>query len=78
MILTSNRVKRLYRARAYYKRKDGSEYSRTYHFQTKSRREAWAKLREDPPSYLPYLKADRVEIADSEPIIFAVDHDPLI
>jgi hypothetical protein len=74
------RAKRLYRAIAWY---DGTFEKR--HFQTKRARDAWAKQRLEGYDAMDPLTWDddgreaippalRVDVADSEPIIFLVDY----
>lgn len=75
------RIKRLYRAKAYYtvvvEGKPPRQYVDTYHFQTKWRRDRWVKMRVSPPPYTHFKKADKVEVSDSEPIIFRDDFEEL-
>lgn len=75
------RTRRVYRAVAWYPMHGGGEYPVARHFQTRRARDRWADQRlEGYPEHpgltwddegLPAIKpALRVEVADSEPVIF--------
>lgn len=86
----ADRVRRVYRAVAYYPFTGGGEYAVRRHFQTKRARDHWAQQRREgyPWEEGPYIgdgeyahrpalePALRVDVADSDPVTFPADAAP--